>query len=417
MRSWLRSIFLNDWQRKCLAIVGAVIVWFLVNNTIVATRTIPDVAVRVVNIPKGKTLLGMRPDGLLEKRITIAITGNNTTLEELKPTDIEVVLNAQGKGDNWTADINKRNLVTINKAIDLTHQVFAVTASPVPLTLSTLASEQVPIYIAKPLGASTADYQFIGVWPPQLMQTVTGPAAQVKYLTDRGVEWVFSLSDINKDMLDSITGHNSEDGGVEVSFVVPDAWKQIVMPFGPQESVAINDPRAKDLRIDFLRTASIALDQKIPISTFFPLEYSSALNPTAYSLETTGVVEQVEGMYLLTIPLYVRDVSRAFLQVLRNHLQLVVALTPVEDSKELQWSVQFINPQALEDQYVESLLQSTSEADLREMPGNSKEEFLRERFRYYLREFALYTKDGKPLELIISLQGNNIILKQHVPAQ
>src|SRR5580704_2432523 len=96
MKALFERLFIRHWPRKLVALITAIVVWFLVSQTITITRTLSDVPVRITNVPPDKTVQGLLPNGLLSKRISVTITGSKSILQDLRPTDIEVVINADG---------------------------------------------------------------------------------------------------------------------------------------------------------------------------------------------------------------------------------------------------------------------------------------------------------------------------------
>lgn len=47
MRTLLKNLFINNWPRKCLSIILAIIIWFVVNKSLTATKTISNVPVKI----------------------------------------------------------------------------------------------------------------------------------------------------------------------------------------------------------------------------------------------------------------------------------------------------------------------------------------------------------------------------------
>ena len=75
-----------------MSIILAIIIWFVVNKSLTTTKTIPNVPVRIENIPPGKTIADMQSNGILNRRVNLTVTGSKTLLEDLTSNDIEVVL-------------------------------------------------------------------------------------------------------------------------------------------------------------------------------------------------------------------------------------------------------------------------------------------------------------------------------------
>src|SRR5690242_20027239 len=94
METLIGRIFISNWQQKLVALATAVVLWFFVSYSIIETKIVPSVPIRVVNIPPDYTILGLLPNGILQKRITLSITGTKDIVEDLEPGDLEVVVDA-----------------------------------------------------------------------------------------------------------------------------------------------------------------------------------------------------------------------------------------------------------------------------------------------------------------------------------
>ncbi len=115
MEKVIKNLFLQNWQRKLVALLAALVVWILVNHSITDTKTLSNVPIRVVNLPPDKTILGMMPNGMLAKRITLTVSGSKEIVDELEPGDVEVVLDASQTDENeWVVQITRKNLVSLN---------------------------------------------------------------------------------------------------------------------------------------------------------------------------------------------------------------------------------------------------------------------------------------------------------------
>ena len=90
----MRKLLLNNWQRKLVAISTALIIWLFVNHSIISTKTIANVPIRIIKLPPDKTIIGLLPNGVLKKRMTLTLSGTRDVIEELEPGDLEVVIDA-----------------------------------------------------------------------------------------------------------------------------------------------------------------------------------------------------------------------------------------------------------------------------------------------------------------------------------
>ncbi|MBS0624365.1 MAG: hypothetical protein JSS62_07095 [Verrucomicrobia bacterium] len=410
MKPLLYRLFINSWPRKLIAVTFAIMTWFLVNETISVTRTIPNVPVRIINLPADKTVVGLLPNGFLKYRISITITGTKSIVNELRPNDLEVVINAEGKKESWIATIDKKDLVNFNGEKEWKKAISSVTANDLYIKVSRLVTDEVPLTINKPIGDPPQGYQFLDIWPKYLTQKVSGPQEQVQTLKEYGLEVTFNLNRITKTDLDALYNSSRQD---EVSFFVPESWKMVTLPFKGNTQEPFNDPRAKLLRIDFLKQDLVPLGIELPITIFFPVKHSLTINPQTYSLLTNEIVVKKNGLKLLNIPLYVRDASRLFLDVVRDHLLLTIIAAPNTPGTPLKWAVELINEQALEQAYVlASLKEGESIHKDNEMFSKYNEQAIRNRFWDYRRQLKLYTEGGQPLNLKSYLDINHVVLEK-----
>ncbi|MEI6531335.1 MAG: hypothetical protein WCN87_00755, partial [Chlamydiota bacterium] len=163
--SLFKRLFIERWQRKFLALIIAIIAWTLMHQAITITRTISDIPVKVIHLPPGKTIEGLLPSGYLETKLTITIVGSRSALEKLSAADLEILVDAEGKGDEWIVHADKASLVSKNADLDLRRSIKDVVQNEFILSLTPLITEQVPIIILKPSGSPPPGYQFLDVWP------------------------------------------------------------------------------------------------------------------------------------------------------------------------------------------------------------------------------------------------------------
>lgn len=414
MKDFFKRFFITNWPRKLVALITAIFIWFLVSQTITTTRTFPDVPLRIINLPPDKTVVGLLPNGLLNKRVSVTVTGNKSLLKDLRQADIEIVINADGHKESWIATIDKRNLVSLNSSLDISKAITDVSANDIYIKLSKLITEEIPIIVTKPIGDPPKGFQFLDVWPKRLKQKISGPEEQVRALKERGLELTFNLNRITETELESL--YTRQGKKEEITFKIPDSWKKVAIPFKDNALEPINDPRAELLRIDFLKQELIPLGSDIPITIFFPLKYSGTINPQTYSLATNEIVQKKNGLKRLTIPLYVRDVSRLFLDVVRDNLLLVIVAAPPSMQEKLRWAIEFIDQNALEDAFVEASLKQVEEKYAEEESFTKfSEQTIRYRFRDYMRNLVLFTQDGEALDLNPRLTANTITIIQESP--
>jgi hypothetical protein len=407
-------LFLKNWPRKLVALITAIFVWFLVSQTITVTRTIADVPVKIINLPADKTVLGLLPNGFLNKRISVTVSGSKSVVQDLMATDFEVVINTDGHKESWIATISKRNLNSLNPSLNLNKDISEVTANDIFIKLSKLVTDEIPVIITMPIGVPPKGYQFLDIWPRFLNQKVSGPEEQVRELKQRGLELTFNLNRITQADLEAIYERQKKD---EISFIVPDSWKKVAIPFKDNALEPLNDPRADLLRVDFLKQELILLGAELPITIFFPIKYSQTINPQTYSLATSPIVQKKNGLKRLTMPLYVHDVSHLFLEVVRDNLLLIIVAAPKNITENLHWAIQVVDDKNLEDAYVKASFKETDEKYTEASFSQYSEQSIRYRFRDYMRKLEVFTEDGNPIKLKAQLEANTITIEQELPSE
>lgn len=406
----LYRIFLVNWTRKLVAFITAIIVWFLVTQTFTVTKTYTDVPVKIINLPQGKTVLGLLPNHFLQKRLSITVTGNKSVLEELDSKDLEIVINAEGREESWIPKIDKKSLVSLSPNLDVKSHITEVNSNAIFLQITDLVTDEILVTITKPVGDPPKGYQFLDVWPKYLRQKVCGPSDEIAELKENGLQLTFNLNRISSEELDQLSGMTATAKSDEISFYVPKAWKEIPINFKNNQIEPLNDPAAKYLRIVFLKQELISLGIELPITIFFPVEYSRTINPQTYSLATNELVHKKNGLKLLTLPLYVQDVSRLFLDVVRNNLLFTIIASPKSVQQTLNWTVECIDQKRLEDTFVHSSLDQARQQEEGYLPSIN-EAYLRNRFRHYVRQLQLYVDQDTPLPLEVVLDADTISLK------
>jgi hypothetical protein len=406
MKTLIVRLFIDNWQRKLFSVILAMIIWIAVNLSMTVTKIISNIPVRVINLEKEKTIEGMQVNGILNKRIVLTITGNKSAMDDLTGKDLEAVIDAQSKSDQWIASITKKNLVSLHPDLDISKMISRVAPLDMIIKQSKLVTEKIPVRITQPIGEAPKGYQFLDVWPYLLYVTVTGPEEAVKRLKTRGLTLTFNLSDISRNELDRIQSSKKQLTD-EVSFSVPVSWTKVNLPMLSDAPIEIDDPQVKSLRIDFSRQDLIPLEGSIPITVFFPPKYSSTLNPETYTLATNDFIVKKNGVKTINYPLYASGVSQLFADIVKDMIQLVVIAYPKSERDTLLWNAQFIYPHELEDRYVARTISEANDEE-NEVQPHLREEYLRNRFRSYMHRFRLYTPQNKKLVLKIELQANTI---------
>ncbi|EFB41155.1 MULTISPECIES: CdaR family protein [Parachlamydia] len=406
----VKDFFFHNWGRKAVAVISAIIIWFFVNHSILETKTIPNVPVKIVNLAPDKTVLGLLSNGILERRMTLTLTGTKDVIQDLEPGDVQVLLDAStADSDDWVVRISKKNLVSLNPAINLLQHITAVDHAEFVIKLTKLVTAKIPILVMPPVGNPPEGYEYLDVWPQKLMQTLSGPREEIERLKNKGLKLTFNLDKIASADLDKLSNDPSHTYDDEISFPVPEKWKQVAIPFRQYAMEEINDPEAANLRIDFLRKKLLPLKQELPVQVFYPFKNSSDINPHTYSLSFQGPIIEKNGISIFSVPLYVKDVSRLFLDIIRDNLQIVVIAAPKDEREILQWSIEIIDAHALEDTYVAYSLSALPEdKNVSALSSKRQETLLRERFREYVQRLALYVTPDRKLLLDSRLDDNQI---------
>ena len=411
MKTLIKNLFINNWPRKSLSVVLAIIIWFVVNKSLTTTRTLNNVCVKIENIPPGRTVDGIQPNGFLNRKINLTLSGNKEILDNLDPNDLQVVFDAADKEGEWIATVKRKNVRTDNPEINLCRGITHVSEQSIIIKLTKLISEKIPIIITQPIGEPPSGYEFIDIWPYQFNITISGPEDSVRKLKNLGLNLTFNLSDIPKTKLDELKATSTKKRPDVISFYVPNAWKRVSIPFSFPNLIEITDPDARFLRIDFLCCELLKLNAPIPLSLYFPPNGNPAINLSKISLASNPLIEQRNGVKMITDSLYAKGVSALFLDVIKDRLELAIILSPNHEDK-LDWSIQFINPKALEELYVGLIQSDTPDNECRELHPHLRDSYLRNRFRNYMNRFQLYKSEQEPFELTPKLIDNSITIHE-----
>jgi hypothetical protein len=413
MESLIHAIFFNNWQRKLTALITAIIIWFFVNHSITETKTIRNVPIRISNLPADKTIIGLLPNGILSKRIALTLSGSKEVIDEIEPGDLEINIDASAiDRTDWIFNITKKNLVSLNPALDLSNNISnEVDYAEFVIKLNRLVTERIPLEILNPIGTAPPGYEFLGLWPHKLYQTVSGPEEEVYRLRNQGLTLTFNLNEISKSDLDAIKSLQLSGNNNEISFLVPAKWKQVSIPFRNNVTEEINDPEAVNLRLDFLRQELLPVGQAIPIRIFYPVHSLETLNPEAITLENSGPVAAKNGLSLFSKPLYVKNVSRLFLDIVRDYLEIQIAVAPQKEQERLPWGLEVVTPHQLEERYVAYQLEASNKQTSTTL--KKRESLYRKRFREYFQRLAFYISQDHKLDIESSIKGDKIIITEY----
>ena len=407
MRTLLKKLFVNHWPRKCVSFMLAIIIWFFMNKSLTTTKTINNIPVRIENIPAGKTVEGIQPNGFLNRKINLTLVGNKGFLDHLNGTDLQVVFDATDQEGEWIATVTRKNLRPNHSNLNIAQRISRVSQQNFIIKLTKLVSDKISIMITQPIGEAPLGYQLIDIWPHQLTITVTGPEDSIKKLKTRGLNLTFNLNNITKGALDALRASSTQGHSDVISFYVPNGWKYISIPSLSHVPIAINDPNAQLLRIDFLRSEMLKLHESIPISLYFPLNIVKTIQPSKINLIPSHGIENRQGINRTTQTLYAKGVSPLFLDIIKDRIEIAIIVDPNSEEK-LTWCIQFINAKELEERYLHYIKSDAIDDDYRDLQPHLKDRYLRSRFRNYMNRFELYKSEKEPFELAPTLQGNAI---------
>lgn len=412
MESLIYNLFIHNWQRKLLALATALILWFFVSHSITETKMIRNVPIRITNLPADKTIVGLLSNGLLNKKINLTLTGSKDVIEEIETGDFEVNVDASIiDHPDWALQITKKNLVSLNPAIDLGKNISSVSHSEFVIKLNRLVTAKVTIKILPPIGESPPGYEFLDIWPQMLTQTVSGPEEEINRLKSKGLELTFNLDEITKAELDALKAAQGDNNN-EISFFVPYDWKQISIPFRGYSIEEINDPDAQNLRVDFLRQEFLAVESEISVHAFYPIKNLASINPNTVRLVKSDQLIDRDGIMVFARPLYVKNVSRLFLSIIRDYLEIVIVAEPKESGETLPFSLELIIPGYLEEIYVTKQMANAGKQI--STPLLKKREMLyRNRFRSFLQNLVLYISPDHKLNIESSINGQKIIITDY----
>lgn len=407
MISLLRRLFLDNWQRKLLSLILATALWLIVHASMIESKTVGNISVRVINLAQNETLEGMQLDGTLNRKVNMTFIGHRGLLADLSGKDLEIVLDAHNKPTSWTSLVGKQHLHALNKEFNLTKSIYHISPLELSLKKTKKVKEKIPVLITRPIGEAPKGYQFLDIWPYQLSLQVEGPEEGIKRLKTRGLKLTFNLNDISRVELETLEKQKKMEGTEEISFFVPNAWKKISIPFLSDFPLSIDDPLTKQLRIDFIRRDLLPIEKPLPVTICYLPKYAKKINPLTHTLMNNEVVKEKHGIKFLDIPLYAQGVSELFWNLVKDRIQLAILTAPSAQKNSLLWNAQVLYPHELEDRYVAKLMSESLE-ELGDIQPHMREDYLRNRFRNYMTRFRLYTPDGKKLSLQIGVEGPNI---------
>lgn len=414
MITLLRNIFIENWLRKLISLFLAIIIWFVVDQSLTTSKNLNSVAIRIAHLPPGKTINGLQESGLLSKRVNINITGKKAFIEDLNPNDLEVVVDVSQIDSEGVVILEKKHLASLNPSLSIDRHVSRVAPKSLHINLVPLSEEKIPIYITKPIGEAPKGYQYLDIWPYHLNLTVSGPAETIAKLKQQGLKLTYNLNDISKQDLerDSVDKNKSV-----LSFFIPNSWKTLNLPSISDQPVEINDPDASLLRIDFIRSRSLAIDVPIPISLVFPAKHDMTSSPLSLNIGSSPLVNTYRGIKVLNKNLYTKGVSELFFDIVKDYLYIAITPSGKAEGASSTWTVLCSQPRTLEDTYVMRMITEYKDPELKALSPRHMEEHLRNRFRNYLNRLQLFDEEDKPFDFDISISGREVILSEKTRPQ
>ncbi len=418
MEKIILNWILPNWQRKLMALLCGIVIWVFVSQSMTITRTINGVPIEIINLAENRTIVGLEVNHQLNKRLTLTFTGNSHALATLEAGDFKIQLDAADAPEEWHVQITAKNLVSLNPAISLDKGIFQITHPDLTLSVRPLITGRIPVRVGELKGHPPQRYQLLGAWPQHFYHTVSGPSDEVLHLKEEGIDLIFNINEISLADLNHITVDIDQFFEDEISFPVPNNWKQITIPCLDSHPIPINDPTIKNLHIEFLRKTFIPLSEKLPIRLFFPPKYRSEVNPSVLSLKKSDLIQEENGIPYLNSDLLVYEVSRLFLEIVKEYMEIVITVKPKGDKSNLRWSIDFIDPQLLEDRYVAFLRKRYHQDETGfGIPSMDKDQIWRERFRAYMQKITFYKAPRRKLVLDNRIEGNEIIIKQSTTSE
>lgn len=403
-------IFIFNWPRKLVAFLAAIVVWFLVNESITATKNFPEVLIKVIDLPKDTTIIGLMPNGYLKRPVSLTLTGSKQVLDDLTSQDITIVINAAGKTKNWVFTVDKQSLQFSKCNQDYKKKITDVFANDIFLRVADLVTDEVIVTVTQPLGDAPEGYLFLDVVPKYLRQKIRGPKEEIEAIKKRGIDITFNLDRITQAELDQISRMHTNGQKDEIDFYVPKTWKEVKIGGRYETIEPLNDPAANFLKLVFIKQKLLSFDHPLPLSLFFPSSHEEQLNPETISLQQNELITKKNGLYFLELPLFVKGASPLFLEIVKDQLLLSITVTPKSVQLFLDWTLLFINQKKLEDQFVEESMQKFHKSFDKQLV-TPNQDYLKNRFQQFMTSFRLYLNEEKPLKLKARLEKNQVIVQ------
>ncbi len=117
-----------------------------------------------------------------------------------------------------------------------------------------------------------------------------------------------------------------------------------------------------------MRQEWLPIGEDLPIRVFYPLKYSSELNPRTYALAENNFIKMKNDITVLSLPLFAWNISHLFLDVVKDSIEINIIAAPESEREHLEWSIDFLDYPYIEDNYVALLLSDDQSKNSRKSP-------------------------------------------------
>jgi len=408
MKSLLKRIFIDNWQRKIFSAVLAMIVWMIVNHSLTTHKQFSNIPVKIYNLPKGKTVEGLQDNGYLNENIDITIKGNQKYLEKITKADLEIAIDAAKHDTSKIQSITKFDIPYYINNREAHKAIKDIKAPDFKIEYSNLITETIPIYISPPIGDAPEGFVFLDVVPNKISIRVQGTKKQLHELKKRKHKLHLNLNDITKEVLSNEMKQDHFESSGEVTYFVPDKWKIIDLPELGRHCVPINDPRAEKLHMTFMPSSLHRIDHDIPITLFFPEHIQQSIENRNLHFADNEFIYNKGGHAFIKGPFYVKDVNAAFVDVVKKSFYVTVYFSSSQFS-QFYWNTQFLYPTQLEQKYISRLVHKSPYSNM-SLPKKDVKKLIKGRFKGFMNNFRLYDKYGQKLRLKVKIKDDKLYI-------
>jgi YbbR domain-containing protein len=405
MRSILKKIFIANWQRKLISLILAIIVWLLLNNLIITTKSFNEIPVKVTSMPSGFTMDHMLSDNYLDFKVPIQITGKKNFLDSISSSDLEIVVDGQHKIKDWIVQLNKNNLKIKSSKKDFLKNIKSIEHDEFILKPTNIISEKCSVLV-NVKGNPPIGYEFINVYPRTFHITVYGSQRSIEKIKKEGIYLNVDLNMISEEDLESIIEDDHLQTKDEIIFSVPNSWKKINLPSQLNSYYQLDNSNSELLYINLIKKNPVQISNSLPISFFINPKQNLKSLIHNYEIVENEYITKVNDIYLLKMPIYVSGVSDILLNLIKDMIQVSIFPSNKNSSTKYNWSCQIINVKKIEEEYV----QKASQIYLNHSTINQDPNYistLKNLFKASVNNFKLCTKDGKDLSLDIRVDDEN----------